>query len=153
MCCVSTVNNRLPATTLLHTLSTYSDTMTDTDSTPPPVSCIPCLVSVSLTGEWLPGVEQYERELTAGYEEDGGGGLDMNLCPRNIQEMRQIYQDESEYDSPHRVSYMDQCHCETIIIDATHYGGSLPHMKITVNKVKGVHDQDRAAFIYFHGGA
>jgi len=44
-----------------------------------PVRCIPCLVSVSLTGDWLPGVEEYERELTAGYEEDGDGGLDESV--------------------------------------------------------------------------
>jgi len=110
-------------------------------------------VSVSLTGDWLPGVEEYERELTAGYEEDGDGGLDMNLCPRNIQEMRRIYQADTQYDSPHRVPYMDQCHSETITVDATQYGGSLPQMKITVNKVKNVPDEHRPAFIYFHGGA
>merc|ERR1719436_1592721 len=88
--------------------------------------------------------------MTAGYE--GEGGVDMNLCPRNVKEMREMMYQE-KYDCMHRVPYLEKCESKFITVDATKYGGSLKEMRISVNKVKGVEDKSRPAFIYFHGGA
>lgn len=90
--------------------------------------------------------------LADGYEAGEEGSEMMNLCPRNVEEMREMFY-QGEYDAPHRVKFLERCNSVTITIDATHYGGSLAEMKITVNKVKDVEDKDRPAFVYFHGGA
>ena len=90
----------------------------------------------------------------------------MNLCPRNVVEMREMFSQvilmiimimtmtmtmmtlmtmimtmreifsEGEYDSPHHAHCLEKCHSETITVDATRYGGTLVEMKITVNKVR-----------------
>ena len=90
----------------------------------------------------------------------------MNLCPRNVVEMREMFSQvilmiimiitmtmtmmtlmtmimtmreifsEGEYDSPHYAQCLEKCHSDTITVDATRYGGTLLEMKITVNKVR-----------------
>jgi len=121
------------------------------DAPSPAVEPIPCLVPFELKGEWLPGIQEAEKALYEGMKAEGG----FYFTESNINDVRAMtYAPPNDvYDEPHKAPLLEKCDCETVRIDATEYGGSLKDMAITVNKVKGVEDVNRGAFIYFHGGA